>query len=164
MSSNFFKAIHDSNRNGVAYKNIKLKKQILAHFASHQTATIAELSNLFNISIPKINECILELINDELVKDYGKTTSTVGRKPNTYGLVPNSAYYVGVQVALDYLSITMINMKKEIIASEIISTFKLENNEASLQIICEETKNFIQEKQIDKKQNFRRRHQFVWSN
>jgi len=150
MTSNFFKDLHEANKNGVAYKNIKLKKKILAHFATHETATIAELSKTFNISIPKINESISELMQDKLVKDYGKTTSTVGRKPSTYGLEANSAYFVGVQVANDHLSICLINMKKDILSKNDNIPFLLENNEQSLLSICKEITTFIEKHHINK--------------
>lgn len=150
MTSNFFKDIHEANKNGVAYKNIQLKKKIIAYFATNEKATIAELSKEFNISIPKINECVTELIADELVKDYGKTTSAVGRKPNTYGLVANSAYFIGVQVGIDNLSISMINMKKDIVSEKDDIPYTLENNEESLQEICKEINEFIAKHNIVK--------------
>ena len=148
MSSNFFKEIHEANTNGVAFKNITLKKKILAYFATKETATIAELSKEFNISIPKINESISELIKDELVKDYGKTKSAVGRKPNTYGLVANSAYFIGVQVGTENLSISMINMKKELVSKKDNIPYVLENNEESLVNICTEINSFIEKHSI----------------
>jgi predicted NBD/HSP70 family sugar kinase len=150
MTSNFFKEIHEAHKNGVAYKNIRLKKKILAYFATNEIATIAELSKEFNISIPKINESITELIEDEIVKDYGKTTSAVGRKPNTYGLVENSAYFIGAQVGLDSLSIAMINIKKEVISKEDNLPYLLENNEQSILQICNYVNEFIAKHNLPK--------------
>lgn len=150
MGSNFLTDLHNANISGVAFKNIKLKKKILAYFASHELATIAELSKEFNISIPKINECITELIEEKLVKDYGKQTSNVGRKPNNYGLEANSAFFIGVQVGHDFLSIAMINMKKELVASKHDIPYTLENNEQSLLDICKEIKEFIAKLNIKK--------------
>ncbi|NGF55210.1 ROK family protein [Parapedobacter sp. SGR-10] len=143
MSSNFLTDLHNANISGVAYKNIRLKKKILAYFAVHELGTIAELSKEFNVSIPKINESINELIEESLVKDYGKQTSNVGRKPNNYGLEANSAFFIGAQVSHDYISIAMINMKKELVASKDEIPFQLENSEQSLHDICKEIKDFI---------------------
>ncbi len=150
MSSNFLTDLHNANISGVAYKNIRLKKKILAYFATQELGTIAELSKEFNISIPKINESINELIEEKLVKDYGKQTSTVGRKPNNYGLEANSAFFIGVQVSHDYISIAMINMKKELIANKDEIPFQLENNEQSLHDICKEVTDFISKLHIKK--------------
>lgn len=150
MKPNFLSAIHSTSITGVAYKNIRLKKKILAHFATNGNSTIAELSKEFNISIPKINESINELIEEKLVKDYGKSTAGIGRKPNSYGLEANSAFFIGVQVGNDNLSITMINMKKEIVSTKDDIPYLLENNEKSLQIICQEIKEFITKQSIKK--------------
>lgn len=150
MKSNFLSAIHATSLSGVAYKNIRLKKKILAYFATNGNCTIAELSKEFNISIPKINESITELIDEKLVKDYGKSTAGIGRKPNAYGLEANSAFFIGVQVGNDYLSITMINMKKEIVSFREDIPYLLENNEKSLNIICQEIKDFITKQNIKK--------------
>ncbi len=150
MSSNFLTDLHNANISGVAFKNIKLKKQILAYFAAYELGTIAELSKAFNVSIPKINESVNELIEEKLVKDYGKQTSSVGRKPNNYGLEANSAFFIGVQVSHDYISIAMINMKKELVASKDEIPFQLENSEQSLHDICKEITDFISKLHIKK--------------
>jgi len=150
MSTNFLTDLHNANISGVAYKNIRLKKKILAYFASHEFGTIAEVSKVFNISIPKINESINELIEEKLVKDYGKQTSNVGRKPNNYGLEANSAFFLGVQVSHDYLSIALINMKKELLADKHEIPFSLENNKESLKKISKEIQKFISTLSIKK--------------
>ncbi|TJZ61927.1 ROK family protein [Sphingobacterium olei] len=150
MSSSFLSDLHKANISGVAYKNIQLKKKLLAYFATHELGTIAELSKEFNVSIPKINDSINELIEEKLVKDYGKLTSNVGRKPNNYGLEANSAYFVGVQVSHDYLSIAMINMKKDLVAHKDEIPFHLENNEKSLNNICKEINDFFNKHNVRK--------------
>lgn len=150
MAASFLTDLHKANISGVAYKNIKLKKKILAYFAMHQLATIAELSKEFNVSIPKINDSINELIEEKLVKDYGKQTSNVGRKPNHYGLEANSAFFIGVQVGNDSLSIAMINMKKDVVAHKDDISFLLENNEQSLHDICKEIMDFISRHNVKK--------------
>ena len=150
MGIKFLSDLHDASYSGVAYKNILLKKEILTFFATKGPSTIPELSKEFNISIPKINECINELIEDALVQDNGKSTSGIGRKPNSYGLLPNAAFFVGVQVSHDHLSIVVMNMKKDIIATQEEIPHRLENNQESLQNICQEINQFIAAHHIPK--------------
>src|SRR5690606_22795310 len=150
MTLNFLNERQLGANTGVAYKNIRLKKQILSYFAQNETATIAELSKEFNVSIQKINECVTELINDQLVKDYGKTSASVGRKPNSYGLVANAAYFIGVQVGTENLSIAMINLKKDLVAKKEDIPFQLENNEESLQVICDNITEYIDKQPVNK--------------
>ncbi len=150
MSIKFLSDLHDASYSGVAYKNILLKKEILTFFATKGPSTIPELSKEFNISIPKINESINELIEDALVQDNGKSTSGIGRKPNSYGLLANAAFFVGVQVSHDHLSIVVMDMKKDIIATQEEISHRLENNQESLQNICREINQFIATHQIQK--------------
>lgn len=150
MNRFFFKDLQNVNNTGVAFKNITLKRDIIVFFATHELGTIAELSKEFNVSIPKINECITELIEENLVKDYGKNTSAVGRKPNRYGLEANSALFLGVQVSTDNLSICLMNMKKEIVATKEDIPYKLENNKESLTRLCNEIKDFINKQNVKK--------------
>ncbi|WP_367209839.1 ROK family protein [Sphingobacterium sp. R2] len=150
MSIKFLSDLHDASYSGVAYKNILLKKEILTFFATKGPSTIPELSKEFNISIPKINESINELIEDALVQDNGKSTSGIGRKPNSYGLLANAAFFVGVQVSHDHLSIVVMDMKKDIIATQEEISHRLENNQESLQNICREINQFIATHHIQK--------------
>lgn len=150
MKPNFLSVIHSTSTSGVAYKNIRLKKKILAFFAIKGNSTIAELSKEFNISIPKINESLTELIEEKLVKDYGKSSSSIGRKPNKYGLEANAAFFIGVQVGNDNLCITMINMKKEVVSYKEDIPYLLENNEKSLHEISTHIKEFIAKQNIKK--------------
>ncbi|WP_209574905.1 ROK family transcriptional regulator [Sphingobacterium sp. UBA5996] len=150
MSIKFLSDLHDASYSGVAYKNILLKKEILTFFATKGPSTIPELSKEFNISIPKINESINELMEDALVQDNGKSTSGIGRKPNSYGLLANAAFFVGVQVSHDHLSIVVMDMKKDIVATQEEIPHRLENNQESLQNICREINQFIATHQIQK--------------
>src|SRR5690606_32160673 len=104
MSLSFLKSIRNDTSTGVAYKNILLKKSVLTLFATNGPATISDVSRALNTSIPKIGECIVELTEEGLVKDYGKTEAGLGRKPNIYGLDAGSAFFLGVQVSNEYLN------------------------------------------------------------
>ncbi len=66
----------DENASGVAYKNKSLKKAIITYLDGVANATVADLSKELNISTPKIINLINELIEDQLIKDYGKVDST----------------------------------------------------------------------------------------
>src|SRR5690606_33158072 len=104
MAKTFFEELN-SNATGVAYKNINLKKAALAFFANSGNATIADLCKELNLSTPKVTNLVNDLIGDGLVMDYGKIESTGGRKPNLYGLVPDSAFFIGVDVKQDHLNL-----------------------------------------------------------
>ena len=91
-----FEVFSEDNASGVAYKNRVLKRLIINYLDVTGNVTIAELTKELNISAPKITTLITELMEDGLIKDYGKEDSTGGRKASLYGLVSDSCYFIGV--------------------------------------------------------------------
>ncbi|SFC58588.1 ROK family protein (putative glucokinase) [Parapedobacter composti] len=143
QSTTFFEDLHSPELSGVAYKNVQLKKRILTLFANDGNTTLTDLSKTLNISIPKANELVNELIVDGLAKDYGKTGSGVGRKPNMYGLEPDSAFFVGVEVKNFYINIGLMDFKRNLIKASMEIPYHLNNTEDSLNILCSSIDGFI---------------------
>lgn len=137
MIKNFFSNLNSNAVDGVAYKNLYLKKQILSHFANEGNATVTELSRALNFSSPKIAELLTDLQQAELVKDYGKAEeSGVGRRPNMYGLAPNSVFFVGVDVKKFHINIGLLDLKKTLIKKSVAIPFQLSNTPESLDNLC----------------------------
>jgi predicted NBD/HSP70 family sugar kinase len=132
----FFADLHNEAVDGVAFKNLHLKKQILAYFANTGNATISELSKELNFSSPKIAELLGELIEHGLVKDYGKAESGIGRRPNIYGLKPNSVFFIGVDVKKYHINIGLLDFKKTLIKTKEKIPFQLKNSPESLDELC----------------------------
>lgn len=136
LRKTFFAELYDDNITGVAYKNINLKKEIVSWFANTGNATIAELSRELNASAPKITTLLNDLISEGLVKDYGKIDSTGGRKPNMYGLVADSGFFVGVEVKRHHINIGLLDFKKNLIRFIEKIPFHLQNSAESLNQLC----------------------------
>ena len=141
---NFFDDLRNDAITGVAYKNLLLKKQILGHFMSLGSTTIADLSRELNSSTPKVGELIAELIEDGLVKDYGKTEAGVGRRPNLYGLEPDSIFFVGVDIKRFHINIGLSDFKKNMVKLEEKIPYRLQNTPEALNELCEIIETFIQ--------------------
>lgn len=149
MKTAFFDE-HDENMSGVAYKNIHIRKTIIAYFADTGNATIAELCKETNLSVPKVTTLIAELIADGLVKDFGKVGSTGGRRPNIYGLVPDSGFFLGVDVKHNHINIGLIDLQKKLIKISKNAPYKLNNTEESLKELCRLILAFIKETAVAK--------------
>ncbi|MBE9601040.1 ROK family transcriptional regulator [Pedobacter sp. MC2016-24] len=149
MKTAFFDE-HDDNMSGVAYKNIHIRKTIIAYFADTGNATIAELCKETNLSVPKVTTLIAELIADGLVKDFGKVGSTGGRRPNIYGLVPDSGFFLGVDVKHNHINIGLIDLQKKLIKISKNVSYKLNNTEESLKELCRLILTFIKETAVAK--------------
>ncbi|MFL5788901.1 MAG: ROK family protein [Flavisolibacter sp.] len=144
MAKSFFEEVNSDNITGVAYKNINLKKAVLSYFANIGNATIADLSKELNLSPPKVTNLLNDLIEDGMVQDNGKIDSVGGRKPVLYGLIPDSALFIGVDVKKSHLNIGLSDLHKNIVQSAEKLPYKLDNSKQSLDDLCELIEQFIQ--------------------
>lgn len=146
----FFEELNDENISGVALKNIQLKKNIISFLCKNGSCTIADLCKEVNISIPKITNLIGELINDELVEDLGKVESTGGRKPNLYGMVSNSVFFLGVDIKQNHINIGLTDLQRNLIELKENIPFKLTNSQDALIDLISIIKTFIKNLSIKK--------------
>jgi len=146
----FFNELGDESISGVAYKNITIKKAIVAYFSKNGNATIADLCAELGLSAPKINNVLTDLIAEGLVKDFGKLQSRGGRKPNIYGLVMESGYFLGVDVKRSHINIGLTDLQKNLVHLKSNIPYSLNNSEESLDSLCELINNFIKEAPIKK--------------
>jgi predicted NBD/HSP70 family sugar kinase len=141
----FLNELSDENISGVAYKNITLKKGIIAYFSRNGNCTIADLCAELGLSTPKINNVLNDLIAEGLVKDYGKLQSRGGRKPNIYGLVMESGYFLGVDVKQSHINIGLTDLQKNLVHLVERIPYQLNNDKESLQNLCDLINNFLKE-------------------
>src|SRR5690554_7561902 len=90
-------------------KNVQIKKDILTHFMSNGNDTISEVSKVLDLSVPTITKFITELMDQDLIKEFGKAHTPGGRHPIVYGLSPESAYFVGVDITRQDRKSTRLN-------------------------------------------------------
>ena len=145
MAKTFFEELNNETSTGVAYKNINLKKAVISYFANIGSATIADLCKELNLSIPKITNLLNDLIQDGMVRDNGKIDSSGGRKPNLYGLIPDSVVFVGVDVRKNHINIGLTDLSKNIIKISERLPYQLENTKESLENLCTVINQFIKE-------------------
>ena len=144
----FFNELSDENISGVAYKNVTIKKAIVAYFSKNGNSTIADLCGELGLSTPKINNVLNDLIAEGLVKDFGKLQSRGGRKPNIYGLVMESGYFLGVDVKKSHINIGLTDLQKNLVHVKENIPYSLNNSEESLNQLCELINNFIKESPV----------------
>lgn len=146
----FFEELNDDSTSGVALKNIQLKKNIISFLCKNGSYTIADLCKEVNISIPKITNLVGELINDGLVEDLGKVESTGGRKPNLYGMVGNSVFFLGVDIKQNHVNIGLTDLQRNLIKIKENIPFKLTNSQDALTDLITIIKSFIKNLSIKK--------------
>lgn len=150
MKKTFFEELNSEKLTGVAYKNTNLKKAIISYLANSGNCTVADLCKELNLSAPKVATLVNELIADDILKDFGKIDSTGGRRPNIYGLLPESGFFLGVDVKQNHINIGITNLQKDIVHLSLNLPYVLENNSQSLDELCRLIKNFIKGSSISK--------------
>jgi predicted NBD/HSP70 family sugar kinase len=150
MSNLLLEVFSEENAIGVAYKNRALKKAILTYLDAAGNATIADLNKELNISTPKTINLINELIQDGLLREYGKVDSTGGRRAALYGLVAEAAFFVGVDIKRYGINIGLLDFKKHLVTIREEVPFGLENNQASFEEMIRIIEEFIAELPVDR--------------
>jgi predicted NBD/HSP70 family sugar kinase len=145
-----FEVFSEDNASGVAYKNRVLKRLIINYLDVTGNVTIAELTKELNISAPKITTLITELIEDGLIKDYGKEDSTGGRKASLYGLVSDSCYFIGVDIKRYYINIGLLDFKKNLVTIREKIPYQLENSPEAYQQLITIINTFIEDAPVKK--------------
>lgn len=124
-------------------KNVQIKKDILTHFISNGNDTISELSKAMDLSVPTITKLITELIDQNLIKEFGKAHTPGGRHPIVYGLNPESAYFVGVDMTRHHLNIALMDFTGNIVEKQMGLPYTYENTPDSLDLFSNHIKSFI---------------------
>jgi predicted NBD/HSP70 family sugar kinase len=140
----------DDSATGVAYKNKALKRSIINYVDDVGSATITDLTAQLNISTPKTTSLVNELIQDGLIRDYGKIDSTGGRRASMYGLVAESAFFLGVDVKRYFINIGLLDFKKNLVTVKEHIPYTLENNQESYQALIRIIQQFIAEAPVDR--------------
>ena len=151
MVTNFFEQLNDLNTTGVANKNVILKKAALSYFANMGSATISDLCKELNLSVPKVTSLVNDLIGEGIVQENGKIKSAGGRKPSLYGLIPDSAFFIGVDVKKSYVILGLSDLNKNVIKISDKIPYALNNSPESLDQLCSIIQQFIKEVRVLKK-------------
>ena len=126
----------DSSKNGA------LKKKIIQSLILSGNTSIADLAKEMELSIPTVTKLVSELLEDGYLLDIGKQNTNGGRKPNMYGLNPESGYFIGVDVQRKKLMLATIDFCGNIIDHEEVF-YELENKPAALDVLCDTINMYI---------------------
>lgn len=120
------------------------KKKIIKSFFYNQNYTIPELAKEINLSIPTVTKLVNEMVGEGILNAHGKSDSKAGRKPTTYGLNPQSGYFLGIDIKKNYINIGVCDFKGEIIKQDFEIPYSEQNSPIEeLNEICNIAKEFI---------------------
>lgn len=124
-------------------KNALIKVNIIRHCILNKESTLAEISKEMDLSVPTVTKFVAELIEEGFVVDFGKQETNGGRRPNIYGVNPDSGCFVGVDVKKFRINIALINFKGDIIDSKYNIPFVYDNTQVSFDVLCNTINDYI---------------------
>lgn len=120
------------------------KKKIIKSFFYNLNSTIPELAKELSLSIPTVTKLVNEMVEDGILNDYGKSDSKTGRKPSTYGLNPQSGYFLGIDIKRNHINIGVCNFNGEIVKQDFDIPYTEQSSPLEeLNEICKIAKDFI---------------------
>jgi predicted NBD/HSP70 family sugar kinase len=127
-----------------------IKKKVILYAIRNGTGTIAGLAKELDLSIPTTKKIITEMCSGGSIDECGKLETGGGRHPSLYGLNPEAAYFVGVDVRQFMVNIAIIDFKGEMINMDTGVPFELKNTPEALNRLVAIIRDFIERQVIDK--------------
>ncbi len=131
-------------------KSAQSKRRIIAYHMKHGNATIPDLAKRLGLSIPTVSKLVDELTDTGLIREGGKTETGSGRHPNTYGLNPESCYFVGVDSKNGSLSLGLMDFGGKVIEKQLDINFESCNSVDNLSQLCDIINHFINSRTVDR--------------
>lgn len=124
-------------------KSAQLKNMIVKQLYFDKALSCAELSELFDKSIPSITKVVNELMSEGFVVEQGYAPSSGGRRPLLYAIKPDAMYILAV--AMDQLStrIQLLDLSNRPIAESLTLELKLKDNNEALAILIKNINSYI---------------------
>ncbi|MDR1938038.1 MAG: ROK family transcriptional regulator, partial [Tannerellaceae bacterium] len=117
-------------------KNAILKKRIIRYLMLSGESSIADIGKEIEMSVPTVTKLVVDLLEDGFVLDSGKQNTNGGRRPNVYGINPESAYFVGVDVHRKQVILGAIDFNGKKIDEEQLIAYPLANTPEALDELC----------------------------
>src|ERR1700709_751497 len=124
-------------------KSTQLKNLIVKQLYFDKALSCAELSEMFEKSIPSIAKAVNELIVEGFVVEQGYAPSSGGRRPLLYSVKPDAMYILAV--AMDQLStrIQLLDLFNHPVAEALSLDLKLQNNAGALDLLANTINKYI---------------------
>lgn len=132
---------------GNGTKNMLTQKRILTYLMHNHSSTIPDLAKDIDLSIPTVTKFVMELVEEGYIINYGKQETSEGRPPNLYGLNPDSAYMVGVDIKSFCLNIGLMNFTGDMVDIQMGIECHLDNTLESLDVLIHHISTFIEKHQ-----------------
>src|ERR1700760_608340 len=124
-------------------KSSHLKNMIIKCLYFDKAMSCAELSELFDKSIPSIAKAVNELIEEGFVIEQGYAPSSGGRRPLMYAINANAMYILAI--AMDQLAtrIQLVDLQNHPVSELAMFDLKLQDNPQALDDLVNHINGYI---------------------
>jgi glucokinase-like ROK family protein len=131
-------------------KSTHLKNMIIKSLYFDKAMSCAEMSDLFDKSVPSIAKAVNELIDEGFVVEQGYAPSSGGRRPLMYAIKSDAMYILAI--AMDQLStrIQLVDLLNNPVVDLMTVELKLPNNDRALSILVESINTYLDNSGISK--------------
>lgn len=148
MTQRIFEDLKSGNKSSL------LRKRMISHLILNGNTTINDLSKVVDVSVPTATKIVDALCGQGILNVFGKMETNGGRYPYLYGLNPDAAYFVGVDIKNSGVNIGIINFNGQMIASDMNIPYTFENSEEGLRNLCDVISHFINDSEVNKEKIF----------
>lgn len=124
-------------------KTAAIKVNIIRNFILKSTYTLAELSRDMDLSIPTVTKLLGDLLDDGFIIDSGKQETSGGRRPNRYGLNPDSGYFMGVDIRDFSVNMALVNLNGKVVFSDFDIPFIENDPHKGINLLCDIISSFL---------------------
>lgn len=131
-------------------KSSVLKKKVIQYLILSGESSIADISKEIEMSVPTTTKLVMDLLEDGFILDSGKQNTAGGRRPNVYGINPESGYFVGVDVHRKRILMATIDFNGKMIDEATHTAYQLENTPEALDELCTVINAYIDDLSVPK--------------
>ncbi len=144
MAKSIFKSLEQGSKGAL------LRKRMISYLILHGNSTIMELSKALDLSVPTVTKMIDELCQQGILNEFGKMETNEGRHPHLYGLNPEAAYFVGVDIKNSGVNLGLINFTGALLEDHMNTTCHFDNSLEGLQTLCQVINDFVDHCQVER--------------
>ena len=123
-----------------------IRKSIMTHIMNSGNFVISDISEDTGYTVTTVAKYVSKLIEEGLLNEVDRINlHSKGRKTIRYGLSADNRYFLGVDISAFEMTIGLMNLSGEIIKIEKDTSFRLENNYATLDKICNGIRKFVED-------------------
>lgn len=109
----------------------------------------AAIAKRIGLSIPSVMTITENLIGRGLVQTVGKGKSSGGKPPELLSVVPDSEYYMGVDIGRSAIRLVILNLAQKVIFGTRIETGAVQPEEAFVNRLCTLIQSSLAEAELD---------------